>query len=63
MRTRLSICRKKVAYSSPEDARAAARAFGLNLRPYSCDRCGRTHLTTRRKGKRILRPEASVRQA
>ncbi|WP_082553729.1 hypothetical protein [Altererythrobacter sp. Root672] len=53
MRTRLSICKKKVRYGSEEDATAAALRDGLRLRPYRCDRCGRFHLTSRTKGKRV----------
>ncbi|MCW3797161.1 hypothetical protein OMW55_04980 [Sphingomonas sp. BN140010] len=56
MRTRLSICRRKVAYSSPGQALAAAAVAGLDLRAYRCDRCARIHLTSRRKGKRTPRP-------
>jgi len=56
MRTRLSICRRKLAYASLEEAVAAAAASGLQLRPYRCDRCDRVHLTSRRKAKRVPRP-------
>jgi hypothetical protein len=56
MRTRLSICRKKVSYRSLEDALAAAESSGLPLRTYRCDRCRLFHLTSRTKGKRIPRP-------
>nr|WP_300975533.1 hypothetical protein [Sphingomonas sp. LHG3406-1] len=58
MRTRLSVCRRKASYSSEEEALAAARAAGLDLRTYRCDRCRRIHLTSRTKGKR--RPRISV---
>ncbi|NJC05351.1 hypothetical protein GGQ97_001144 [Sphingomonas kaistensis] len=58
-RTRLSICRAKCAYPSEADARAAALAAGLDLRPYPCDRCRAHHLTSRRKGKRVPRPVAA----
>jgi len=51
VRTRLSICVRKVRYRSANDALAAAAAAGLALRPYRCDRCGQFHLTSRRKGK------------
>ena len=34
-----------------------ARA-AIIVRPYRCDRCGLFHLTSRTKGKRILRPVA-----
>jgi len=56
MRTRLSICVRKIRYASEEDALASARQSGLELRPYRCDRCLRYHLTSRTKGKRIPRP-------
>jgi hypothetical protein len=56
MRTRLSVCRRKLGYGSEDEALAAARATGLVLRPYRCDRCRRFHLTSRTKGKRIPRP-------
>jgi hypothetical protein len=56
-RTRLSICRAKRSYETDEQARAAAAATSLDLRPYRCDRCNAHHLTSRRKGKRITRPD------
>jgi hypothetical protein len=56
VRTRLSICIKKASYRSEEEAREAAGYSGLDLRTYRCDRCGRIHLTSRTKGKRIPRP-------
>ena len=54
MRTRLSICRRKVRYASMEAAIAATLAAGIVLRPYRCDRCFAFHLTSRTKGKRPL---------
>ena len=56
MRTRLSICARKVRYPSAMDALEAAQSAGLALRPYRCDRCGQFHLTSRTKGKRVPRP-------
>ena len=56
MRTRLSICKKKMRYGSEAEASQAARRAGIVLRPYRCDRCGQFHLTSRTKGKRIPRP-------
>jgi len=58
MRTRLSICMVKASYRSEDEAMLAAREFGLDLRPYRCDRCRRIHLTSRTKGKRRPRPLA-----
>jgi hypothetical protein len=55
MRTRLSICRKKRAYRSEADALLVADNAELQLRVYRCDRCRRFHLTSRTKGKRVLR--------
>lgn len=55
MRTRLGICNRKARYTSADEAVAAAAGFGLPLRPYACDRCGRFHLTSRTKGKRVPR--------
>ena len=55
MRTRLSICVRKARYASEQDALAAARRSGLQLRPYRCDRCRHFHLTSRTKGKRVPR--------
>ena len=55
MRTRLSICAKKVRYASEGDAVAAALRADIELRPYQCDRCRKFHLTSRTKGKRVLR--------
>lgn len=56
MRTRLSVCRRKQRFGSEAEALAVARATGLDLRHYRCDRCGAFHLTSRRKGKRVPRP-------
>jgi len=58
MRTRLSICTRKISFRSEEDALGTARRFGVDLRPYRCDRCRSVHLTSRTKGKRIPRPVA-----
>lgn len=55
MRTRLSICKKKQSYPSGEEARAAAERADILLRPYRCDRCWQFHLTSRTKGKPVLR--------
>lgn len=59
MRTRLSVCERKRRFGSVDEALAAAGEDGLDLRHYRCDRCGRFHLTSRRKGKRIPRPSAN----
>ncbi len=56
MRTRLSICLKKIRYPSAHEAVRAAERMGLPLKPYRCDRCRLFHLTSRTKGKRIPRP-------
>ena len=56
MRTRLSICNRKVRYRSEEDALLTAREAGITLRHYRCDRCGLYHLTSRTKGKMVPRP-------
>jgi hypothetical protein len=55
MRTRLSICKKKQSYRSGEEALAAAQRADIPLRPYRCDRCRLFHLTSRTKGKLVLR--------
>lgn len=55
MRTRLSICNRKVRYRSEEEALLAARATVITLRHYRCDRCRLFHLTSRTKGKRVAR--------
>jgi hypothetical protein len=57
MRTRQSICAKKVTYGSEEEALAVVRRSGWQLRMYRCDRCRLFHLTSRTKGKRMPRPE------
>ena len=57
VRTKLSICLKKLRFASEADAMQAAVSSGLTLRPYRCDRCRRFHLTSRTKGKRIKRPD------
>ena len=59
MRTRASICARKVSYGSEDDARLAAEQAGLALLPYRCDRCLQFHLTSRTKGKRVARPQPS----
>jgi hypothetical protein len=51
MRTKLSVCLRKVRYPSQEEARLAAARADLPLRPYRCDRCRLFHLTSRTKGK------------
>ena len=56
MRTRLSICARKVRYPSAMDALEAAQHADFALRAYRCDRCGQFHLTSRTKGKRVPRP-------
>lgn len=56
MRTRLSICARKLRYPSEQEALLAARKASITLRTYRCDRCGLFHLTSRTKGKRIPRP-------
>jgi hypothetical protein len=48
-----------VRYGTVQDAVSAAERFGLPLLPYRCDRCGKFHLTSRTKGKRIPRPGRS----
>lgn len=58
MRTRLSICTRKARYASERDASVAASNATIPLRPYRCDRCRHYHLTSRTKGKRVLRPPA-----
>lgn len=56
MRTRLSVCARKRRFGSDAEAQQAAHEAAADLRHYRCDRCGAFHLTSRRKGKRILRP-------
>lgn len=60
MRTRLSICRRKLRYATLDAATAAALAAGIELRPYRCDRCFAFHLTSRTKGKRPLPRTADI---
>jgi hypothetical protein len=57
MRTRLSICRKKARYPAEAEALAAASRAPFALHPYRCERCWQFHLTSRTKGKRVLRPQ------
>lgn len=54
MRTRLSVCAKKVCYKSEAEALLAASRATIALRPYRCDRCRLFHLTGRTKGKRVV---------
>lgn len=53
MRTRLSICRRKMRFRSEGEALAAVLGAAITLRHYRCDRCGHFHLTSRTRGKRI----------
>jgi hypothetical protein len=55
MRTRLSICLRKIRYATQEEALQAALGAPFPLRPYLCDRCRCFHLTGRIKGKRMPR--------
>ena len=54
MRTRLSVCRRKLRFASEAEA-AAAVAGDAILFSYRCDRCAQVHLTSRTKGKRMRR--------
>jgi hypothetical protein len=54
MRTKLSVCRRKMRFALEADAVRAALAASITLRPYRCDRCSQFHLTSRTKGKRPL---------
>jgi hypothetical protein len=56
MKTRLSICARKARFVSAMDARRIADVADVPLRPYRCDRCGKFHLTSRTRGKRVPRP-------
>ena len=56
MRTRLSICVRKTAFGSEAAALKVALAADIPLRSYCCDRCRQFHLTSRTKGKRMVRP-------
>ena len=60
MRTRLSICRRKVRYRDRLAAEQAARDAGIVLHPYQCDRCFQYHLTSRTKGRRVPRPMRQI---
>lgn len=57
MRTRLSICHKKARYPTKAEALLVACRASYPLHPYRCDRCEQFHLTSRMKGKRVVRPE------
>jgi hypothetical protein len=54
VRTKLSVCNRKVRYPSEAEALLATQRSGLELRLYRCDRCRLFHLTSRTKGKRVL---------
>ena len=56
MRTRLNICNRKARYPTGPEAYRAAAVATIDLRPYRCDRCRQFHLTSRTKGKRVVRP-------
>lgn len=56
MRTRLSICNRKVRYKTEAEAMEAVQRATITLRHYRCDRCRQFHLTSRTKGKRVPRP-------
>jgi hypothetical protein len=55
MRTRLSVCRRKARYATEAEALAAVLTAGIELRHYRCDRCRWFHLTSRTKGKQVIR--------
>lgn len=57
MRTRLRICQTKQHFYDQVQAQVVALRHAFIVRPYRCDRCGTWHLTSRRKGKRIPRPD------
>ena len=56
MRTRLSICRKKARYPTEAEALVFAERVPFLLHPYHCDRCDQFHLTSRTKGRRVVKP-------
>ena len=56
MRTRLSICAKKARFVTANDARQIAERSDVALHSYRCDRCRMFHLTSRTKGRRVVRP-------
>ncbi len=56
MKTRLSVCARKARFATLADARRIAAAADVPLRAYRCDRCAAIHLTSRTKGKRVVRP-------
>ena len=58
MRTRLSICIKKARFATKVDALDIAQRADFALHPYRCDRCNLFHLTSRTKGRRVVRPNA-----
>lgn len=51
MRTKLSTCLRKARFRTRDDAVAAIRDSGLDLRFYLCDRGDHFHLTSRTRGK------------
>ncbi|MDO7842962.1 hypothetical protein [Sphingomonas immobilis] len=55
MRTKLSVCRRKARFATAREAVLGAEGWGLPLRQYRCDRCFQFHLTSRTKGKRVMR--------
>ena len=58
MRTRLSICIKKARYATKSDALETTQRADFPLHPYRCDRCHQFHLTSRTKGRRVVRSDA-----
>ena len=55
VRTKLSICLRKMRFPTAAAAQDRAAQTGLVLRPYRCDRCRQFHLTSRTKGKWVAR--------
>lgn len=51
MRTKLSVCARKLRFASEAEALLVVARADYPLRPYRCDRCGGLHLTGRTKGK------------
>jgi HAD superfamily hydrolase (TIGR01509 family) len=60
MKTRLSICAKKARYPTEAEALSVTKNASITLRHYRCDRCQQFHLTSRTKGKRVIRPVRCV---
>jgi hypothetical protein len=59
LKTRPGICQRKRRYDTREEAEATAVRADVTLRAYKCALCRKFHLTSRTKGLRLPRLNAT----